>query len=305
MMRILVTGARGFIGAHVVRALGGRGHIVIAAVRNKKMVETQESQLGDVHFVELDLNDDAGVRSAIHQIRPDVAIHLAWYTVPGKYWTAPVNLDCVSATLRFARVLAEAGCRRLLVTGSCAEYDWDHGFLSEECTPLRPRTLYGACKNALREILEMYCVEASMQFVWTRLFYLYGSGEAAERFVPSIILPLLQGQTAKCTSGEQIRDFLHVEDVAEAIVAVAASDFTGTVNIGSGQPVKIKTIVEAIAEILDCRERVVVGGIPDSPSEPPVLLADVRRLTRDVGWRPSHTLDEGLLLTVDWWRANS
>jgi nucleoside-diphosphate-sugar epimerase len=304
-MRVLVTGAAGFIGTHVVRALGAQGRNVFAAVRNKKMVETQEGQPGDLHFVKLDLHDDACVRSAVREIRPDVTIHLAWYTVPGSYWTSPANLECVSDTLKFARALAEADCGRLLVAGSCAEYDWDHGFLSEERTPLRPRTLYGICKNAVREILEMYCADVSMQFVWTRLFYLYGPGEDADRFVPSIILPLLRGQTARCTSGEQIRDFLHVEDMAGAIAAVAASNFTGTVNIGSGQPVKIKTIVETIAGILGCREHVVIGGIPDNPSEPPLLVADVRRLARDIRWRPSRTLDEGLLQTVDWWRARS
>lgn len=304
-MHVLVTGAAGWIGAHVVRALAGQGHTVFAAVRKNRIAESQKHQHGDIHFVEFDLDDDRAVRCAINQVRPDVAIHLAWYTVPGKFWNAPANLDCANAGLRFARVLAEAGCRRLVMAGSCAEYDWNHGFLSEECTPLGPRTLYGACKNALREILESFCRETSMQFAWTRLFYLYGPGENCERFVPSIILPLLRRGIANCTSGKQIRDFLNVEDMAGAISAVATSEFTGVINIGSGQPVTIKKIVETIAGILGCRERVAFGAIPDSASEPPLLVADVRRLNRDIGWKPSRTLEDGLLQTVDWWRANS
>jgi nucleoside-diphosphate-sugar epimerase len=154
-------------------------------------------------------------------------------------------------------------------------------------------------------MLEAYALEASMQLVWMRLFYLYGPGEDRTRFIPSVILPLLHRQTAKCTTGEQMRDFLQVEDMAGAISAVATSNFAGTVNIGSGLPVKIRTIVETIARILGCPDRLIVGGLPDNPSEPPLLVADVRKLTRDIGWSPSHTLEEGLQLTVDWWRANS
>jgi len=304
-MRILVTGAAGFIGAHVVSAVAGKGHEVFAAVRNGKTVKSQRRDEGDIQSVPLDLDDDACTRSAVNQICPDVTIHLAWYAVPGKYWTAPANLDCVRATLNLAQVLSEVRCNKLVVAGSCAEYDCDYGFLSEECTPLSPRTLYGTCKNGLREILESFCSESSVQLAWTRLFYLYGPGEHAERFVPSIILPLLHGQTAKCTCGEQIRDFLHVEDVADAISTIACSDFTGAVNIGSGQPLKIKAIGETIARIIGCRDHVAFGALAENPSEPPLLVADVRKLNRSIGWKPSRTLEAGLLQTVDWWRANS
>jgi len=302
-MHILVTGAGGFIGSHVVRTLAAQGHTVFATVRKHKMTQSQNQPPADVHFLELNLGDCAALPAAVHECCPEVTIHLAWYTKPGEYWTAPVNLDCVSATLRMARVLAEAGCRKLVVAGTCAEYDWDSGFLSEECTPLKPRTLYGACKNALREMLEFYCRETSMQFAWARLFYLYGPGENRERFVPSIILPLLHGQTARCTNGEQVRDFLHVEDVAGAIAAVATGNFTGAVNIASGQPVKIRRIVETIARILDLPDRIVFGGIQETTPEVPLLVADVRRLARGVGWTPSHTLEQGLAETVDWWRS--
>ncbi|MGA8222573.1 MAG: NAD(P)-dependent oxidoreductase [Candidatus Acidiferrales bacterium] len=304
-MRLLVTGAGGFIGAHVVRALARSGHTVFAAGRKMNTSGLQERESSEIQYLQLDVRDDPGVRTAVRQICPDVTIHLAWCKVTGRFWTAPANLDWVSTTLSVARAVADEGCRRLVLAGSCAEYDWNYGFLSEECTPLKPQTLYGACKNALREILESYALETSMQLAWLRLFYLYGPGEDRTRFIPSVILPLLHGKTAKCTSGEQMRDFLQVEDMASAISAVATSNFAGAINIGSGLPVKIRTIVETIARILECPDRLLVGGLPDNPAEPPLLVADVRKLTREIGWRPSHTLEDGLQLTVDWWRANT
>jgi nucleoside-diphosphate-sugar epimerase len=300
-MRVLITGAGGFIGAHVVRAFAQQGHTIFALTRTGSTVEVLSDCCGEVHPVKTDLNNHTKVRTLVRQICPELAIHLAWYAVPGKYWAAPENLDCVAASLNLARALADAGCRRLVVAGSCAEYDWDHGFLSETCTPLRPRTFYGTCKNALREMLEAYCARTPMQCAWARFFYLYGPGEDSGRLVPSVILSLLQGQVARCTRGEQLRDFLYVEDAAAALAAIATSDFTGAINIGSGRAVSVRTIVDTIAGILDQRDRVLLGAIPEDPAEPPLLVADVRSLTQNIGWKPSRTLEEGLFRTVAWW----
>ena len=302
-LRVLVTGAAGFIGRHVVAALEREKHEIFAAVRGASRIKSSGAGLSRAQVVEMDLESDAEVRGAIERVSPEIAIHLAWYAVPGVYWTSRENLECVIGGLRLARALADCGCKRLVAAGSCAEYEWKSGVLSEEGTPLAPRTLYGACKCALRQMLERFCAQASMELAWTRLFYLYGPGEKQERLVPSVILPLLRGETARCTRGEQARDFLYVEDAAEALVAVAISDFAGAVNIGSGEPVKVKTVVETIARVLGRGERVAFGALPENPGDPPKLIADVQRLNRDVGWKASRTLEEGLAKTVDWWKA--
>jgi nucleoside-diphosphate-sugar epimerase len=303
-MRILVTGAGGFIGSHVVRRLASENHEVFAVIRKPGSIQPEEATEGGVHEVALDLNDDAALRSALQSIRPGVAIHLAWYTQPAKYWNAPENLDCVAMSLKVARSLAESGCKRLIAAGTCAEYDWDYSELSEESTPLRPRGLYGTCKNALRETLEAYCRTESMQFVWMRFFYLYGPGEARERLIPSVILSLLKERSAECTSGEQVRDFLYVEDAAGAVAAVARSRETGPVNIASGQPIKVRTLVETIARILHRSDGVALGTIPHNPRDPPRLVANVSRLVHRFGWEPAFTIDGGLLRTVNWWKAH-
>jgi nucleoside-diphosphate-sugar epimerase len=206
-------------------------------------------------------------------------------------------------SLSLAQALAESGCKRLVGVGSCFEYDPDYGFLTEGITPLRPRTLYGVCKNATREVLQAYCDKVSMRFAWARVFYLYGPGEAKERMIPAVILALLSGQTAKCTTGEEIRDYLHVKDVASAIWTVAKSEFCGPVNIGSGQPIKVRTVVETIAKYLQREENVALGAWLADPQEPPLLLADVRKLASVVGWKPSLNLQEGLATTCEWWRS--
>jgi nucleoside-diphosphate-sugar epimerase len=159
------------------------------------------------------------------------------------------------------------------------------------------------CKDATREILQAYCQKTAMQFAWARIFHLYGPAEAEARLVPAVILALLKGQVAKCTHGEQIRDYLHVEDVVSALWAIAKSDFCGPVNVGSGQPVKLRQMVETIAHYLNREENLALGALPADPREAPLLVADVRRLANVIGWKPSITLEEGLGRTCDWWKA--
>jgi nucleoside-diphosphate-sugar epimerase len=302
-MRVLITGAGGFIGSQVVRKVLQDGHAVVAVLRPGESPERLIDCLDSVSLVHCDLCDGDAVRRLVSGTRPENAIHLAWYLEPGKYWQAGENLDCVRISLCLAQALAEAGCSRFVGAGTCAEYDWDYGFLSESVTPLKPRSLYGICKNATREILQAFCAQAGMGFAWTRFFYLYGPTEAKERLIPYVVLTLLKGEVAKCTRGEQIRDFLHVEDAASAVWAVAKSNLSGPVNVGSGQPIKVRTIVETIAQYLQREENVALGALPTDPQEPLLLLADVRRLASVVGWKPFLTLKEGVAKTCEWWRS--
>jgi nucleoside-diphosphate-sugar epimerase len=302
-MRILITGAGGFIGSHLVRQVLQEGHTVVAVLRPEESVERLSDCLDAVSLARCDLGDSDAVRRLVTGTHPDKTLHLAWYVETGKYWQARENLDCVRMTLSLAQALAETGCSRFVGAGTCAEYDWNYGLLKEDVTPLKPRTLYGVCKDATRGILQAYCARAGMSFSWTRFFLIYGPREAPERLIPYVVRSLLNGEVAKCTGGEQTRDFLHVEDVASAMWAVAKSDLSGPVNIGSGQAVKVRDVVATVARLLCREEQVAFGALPTDPHEPPILLADVQRLTNGVGWRPSLTLEEGLVRTCDWWKV--
>ncbi|MCI0627657.1 MAG: NAD(P)-dependent oxidoreductase [Acidobacteria bacterium] len=301
-MRILVTGAAGFIGSHVIRILVREGHDVYGLIRNHTSRERIADLLNAFRIISVDLRDSEGLRKAALDVRPECAIHLAWYAVPRRFWNAWENLDDLQISLSLVRALSEAGCKRLLGAGSCAEYDWDYGYLSEEFTPLRPRTLYGTCKNATRQVLEAFCHQVPMEFVWTRFFNIYGTGEAQEKLVSSVILALLRGRTANCTGGDQIRDFLHVEDLACAVSRVAQSNLTGSLNIGSGEPLTVRELVEHLGRILNAGDRLSFGALPADPFEPPVMLADVRKLKRHTGWAPAWKLEDGLRQVVSWWQ---
>jgi nucleoside-diphosphate-sugar epimerase len=233
-------------------------------------------------------------------IQPTHLLHLAWVATPGVYWTSPDNPRWVEASLRLIEAFAAHGGQRVAVTGTCAEYDWSAGGACHETdTPTRPATLYGTCKDELRLKAE----QSKLSLAWARLFFLYGPREHPARLVPSVANALLAGQPAETTAGDQERDFLHVEDAADALVQLLLSDVAGPVNIGSGEPVAVRSVVETIAGIVGRPDLLRLGAKPMPSNEPLQLYADVARLRHEVGWRPRIGLRQGLADTVAWWRG--
>jgi len=193
-------------------------------------------------------------------------------------------------------------CKRLLGIGTCFEYDTAPSPLSEQ-SAARLATPYARSTLSLFRALEPVCADAGMGFAWARPFYLYGPGEDRRRLVPSVILALLEGRRARTTSGEQVRDFLHVDDVAQALWAVARSEVSGAVNIGSGRPVTVRELVLELGTIVGRPELIELGALPYSPGDPMSVWADNRRLVEECGWTRRVTLEQGLRDAVHWWRT--
>lgn len=243
------------------------------------------------------------VSRLVQEVRPTHLLHLAWYTVPKKYWSAPENLEWVAASLLLAREFARQGGRRAVFAGTCAEYEWSGERYSEYGTPCRPASFFGLCKHGLYTLVDRFATEAGFSHAWARIFFLYGPYEHPARLVAAVTRSLLAGGRAPCSPGLHSRDFLHVEDAARALVALLKSEVTGPVNIASGQPVAIREIAVKVGDILGYRDRLDFGALPPPSGEPLVMYADVTRLTREVGWKPGYTLDSGLRHTVEWWRS--
>lgn len=292
-MNILVTGGTGFIGSPVVKKLIEAGNRVTVVSRKK----TNEN---GIRFLSLDLNDFEETRRILRRYQFECAIHLAWDTTHGKFWTSPQNLDHLSSSLHLARVLAENGCKRFVGAGSCAEYDAQAEPLLESQASSEPRTLYGRAKHGLRMVLEKFFEQEKIEFSWLRFFYLFGPFEKPERLVPSVILRLLNGEQAICQNGKLIRDFLHIEDAAEAVCRIAGSHVQGPVNIASGVEISIREVAEIIAGLLGRQDKIVHESHLSGSYEPSILAADVGKL-KNTGWRPSMSLERGLENTIHWW----
>ena len=298
MKRVLLTGGTGFIGRHCLQELLVRGFEVHAISRKLPC------DIGaGIIWHTLDLFDGAAVAELAGRVRVSHLLHLAWDTTHRQYWTSADNLRWVQASLDLLQAFVRHGGRRAVFAGTCAEYDWSHGYCCERVTPLSPSTLYGSCKHALRLIVEAYAAQHNVSCAWGRLFFLFGPHEEPQRFVPSISRALLAGQPAPCTHGRQLRDFLFVADAASALATLLDSNVCGPVNIASGEPIALKDLALRIGECLGRPDLVELGRLAAPPGEPPVLLANVSRLSSELSWSPRFSLDEGLQKTMDWWRA--
>jgi nucleoside-diphosphate-sugar epimerase len=190
------------------------------------------------------------------------------------------------------------------MAGSCAEYDWRYSFCKEGLTPLNPNTVYGTCKHSLQQMFNTIIKNMDISGVWGRIFFLYGPHEHPARLVSSVIQSILLDRPADCSHGNQMRDFLYVKDVADAFVALLESNITGPVNIASGQPLSLKEIIYKIAEKLNRLDLVRLGALETPADDPDLLAGDTTRLSKEVGWRPNFSLDQGLEETIKWWENN-
>jgi nucleoside-diphosphate-sugar epimerase len=295
--RVLVTGASGFIGRNAVDALLEQGHEVHAVARRAG------APRAGVTWHQVDLLQPGAAEGLVHAVRAGRLLHLAWYATPGSFWTAPENERWIDASLRLLRAFGEAGGRRVAMVGTCAEYAWDDELLREQDTPLEPATLYGACKHATHVAATGIARQLGVSLAWGRVFFLYGPGEDEARLVSSVARGLLAGEEVPTTDGRQRRDFMHVCDVAGALVALLAGEATGAVNIASGRAVRVRDVITLIAAEAGGLERVRFGELPSRAGEPPVIAGDTRRLTEDVGFQAMVGLEQGIRETVAWWRG--
>lgn len=298
MTRILVTGGSGFIGAPAIASLRRRTSAEIHGISR----HPPEADDSEIRWHRLDLFDRDRLHAVLKETRPTELLHLAWFVEPGVFWTSPENARWVEASLSLFRDFAKSGGSRIVAAGSGTEYEWGALPLSEKTSPERPNTVYGKAKLAVWRGLEALVSETGASVAWGRVFFLYGPREHPKRLVASVIRALLRGERAPTTTGSQRRDFLHVDDVGDAMAALLESDVRGPVNIGSGSAVPVRRIVRQIALRIGREDLLDIGAIPSKSNEAEIVQASVERLVTEVGWRPRFALDSGLDHTIAWWK---
>jgi nucleoside-diphosphate-sugar epimerase len=289
---VLVTGASGFIGSVLVRRLVEHGADVHAVSRNPPRTASD-----GVQWSQADLADLAASRQLFEAAKPTVVFHLASYVAGARdlALVLPTFASNLATTVNILTVAAERGCDRIVLTGS----------LEEPREPdAAPSSPYAAAKHAASAYGKMFHELFGLPVVMLRVFMVYGPGQGdLRKLVPSVILSLLRGEAPRLTSGRRQIDWIFVDDVVTAMIAaaVAPSAIGRTLDVGSGELVSIRSIVDRLVRLMDSRIEPLFGAVPDRPLEQ-VRVADVAATRSAIGWQPVVELDEGLRRTIDWYR---
>ena len=301
--RILVTGASSFIGRQSVAPLLGRGYEVHLALRSPSRRDFLPGGLfARCHAHEVDLLDAAAVDRCVRSIQASHLLHFAWHSDVSNRLSSPANLKWAAATLNLASSFIDAGGGRLVVCGTCAEYDWQSGTLSEGGTQLSPATIYGAAKDSAHRLLRFAGSQLGISLAWGRVFSCYGPAEPAGRLVVDVVTGLLAGQVVSCTAGHQVRDYMYTPDIGRAFAMLVDSAFDGAVNVATGVGVAVRDVITSAADLVGRPDLIRLGTKASREGDPDRLVADVTRLYEDLGYRPEFDLQSGLKQTIEWYR---
>jgi nucleoside-diphosphate-sugar epimerase len=300
-VRAFITGATGFIGAHLTRRLVEEG-LEVAILRPPSSNPSRiVDLLPTVTDIRSDLADLEKHTDDLVAFRPDVLFHLAWTGVAGSVRNERVQLENLTTLATLVDVAERAGCATWIGVGSQAEYGPHSGRLDESHLP-SPTTLYGATKLAAYHLSARLCAAVNIRHAWIRLFSAYGPADGPDWMIPSLIRSLLGGVKPSLTAGEQRWDYIYVSDVVEALRRVAtATEAEGAFNLGSGVARPLRQIIELVRDSIDPDLPLGFGEVPYRPDQVMHLEADIGRLQAATGWHPKVRLEEGLRKTVRWY----
>ena len=298
--RVLVTGATGFIGARLAERLLERGHTLALLVRQPRTTDRAAAIYERCTIMRGDLSDRISYAAELRSFRPDTLVHVAWDGVAGAERNDPDQIANIGATADLLQEAIAAGVSSFVGFGSQAEYGrQDHKL--DEAAPTVPTTLYGHSKLAACRVTQAMCRLKELRHAWLRLFSAYGPRDNPSWLIPSLITKLEAGAVMEMTACEQIWDFLYIDDLADAAVAVVElQTATGIFNLGSGAGRPLREMAGMLRDIVRPEGKVVFGALPYRPDQVMHLEADIARLTAATGWRPATSLEAGLEATARW-----
>lgn len=276
-MRILVTGASGFIGSSLIPSLLSRKHEVFILVRSVKKMKRFD-WYPKVKTINKDLK--SLTKDDLEGINPDIIYHLAWSNLPN--YEDPIHIEKnLPEQLFFLRLVAECNIKKIIIAGSCLEYGLQNGLLNEE-NSLQPSTFYGLAKISVLSMANHLKNKFRFDFVWYRIFYVYGENQNQSSLYPSLINAIKSEESVfKMSHGNQMRDFIHIDDVIKYLL-IPLHDYTisGIYNISSGKGIRVKDFVEKIVHLHGSQIKINFGYYAIPNYEPNNFWGDNSKITK-------------------------
>lgn len=311
-MKVLVTGGTGFIGSCVVRQLAERADVE-TTVLTRGLHEPWRLYEGGAlsaprkpRVVQADFTDPGECERVLSEVRPEVVVHLAMaYHTLGSAGGADMTEVNYHGTLGLLKAFEQAGGRRFVAAGTCFEYGHQDAALISEAAPCQPVYDYAQAKaRATAAILDGVGGDVREALV-LRVFAPYGPREEPQRIIPLLIRAALRRERLQLSPGEQVRDYVYVEDVAAAFVTAALHPrlpaARAVYNVCTGVGHSLRQLAEAVGAALGRPIDLAWGAVPYRPDEMMRLVGDNRRIGDELGWRPRTGLAQGLRHCADWW----
>lgn len=301
MKNCLVTGGTGFIGSHLIRRLVDDGVKVYALIRPNSSLGTKRlDNIEGVEYIKL-TSKDLILNTELPQF--DVCFNLAAYGVNYEQQDIDEMIDGnIKYLLDIIDFASKNRTKLLIHTGSCFEYGISEKQLISEESILNPQSLYGASKSAGYLIANAYAKNKGVSMTTVRPFGVYGPGEGMHKLIPQLIKSILLNEKLDMTFGEQIRDYLFIDDLIDAYIKLATSnniDFYASYNVCSSVPISIKEIANLLCEIYNCTNNIFnFGAIPYRKNEIMHFVGDNTKIENTINWSPKTSIQEGLKLTV-------
>lgn len=272
-MKVLVTGANGYIGRHVVTALLDKGAEVIACDIQTSNVDIRAMR------IEMDLFTSMGGGIFSRLGSPDVCLHMAWRN--GFQHNAPTHIGDLSAHYKFLTSLIDDGLKQLAVMGTMHEVGYWDGMI-EDNTPCNPTSMYGIAKDALRRALILYAGQKDCILQWLRGFYIYGDDRNSNSIFGKIFLAADRGmKTFPFTTGKNKCDFISIDELANQISSVVLQKkVNGIINCCSGKPISLAEQVEWFIAEHKLDIKLEYGAFPDRPYDSPCKYGDVTKINQ-------------------------
>jgi nucleoside-diphosphate-sugar epimerase len=302
---VLVTGASGFIGAHLTRRLVALGADVHVLLRPGSSVAKFGALAERIRVLRADLCDMAELSASLSAVKPRYVFHMAAYTNVGRGRDHDERAIIVNllGTIHLLNALADVGVERVVNSGSCEEYG-DRDLPVTEAEPLSPVSPYSVSKAAASMWCEMVFRTRGLPVTTIRPFLCYGSEQEAVRLIPQAILAALEDRQFPMTLGEQTREFTHVDDIVEGYIraAVMPGAEGETFNLSSGEETSVRNAVDLIFKLTSSRGTPVFGALPYRQSELWRSCGDATKAREKLGWKPVIRFEDGIASIIPWYR---
>jgi len=302
-LKILITGATGFIGKNFVKAITKNQKYKIAIIVRKKLPKKNDlNQLKNLKIFISNLDDFHRLDKIFNDFKPSIIYHFAWSGVANFERNKNEQIINLVYSSNLALLSSKYNIKKFIGLGSQAEYGPQNKKLSENSIA-QPSTLYGKMKLNTYLTLANHFKETKIKFIWLRLFSCFGPGDHDYWFINYLILTLLDNKDANITKCEQKWDYIYIDDLVSLLIKfITKKTSSNLYNVGSGNVLKLKNIVKFIQKNIDSKGVINFGAVPYRSDQVMKLIPDVSLLKSDLNWKPKNSTYDGILKTINWYK---